>query len=118
MATKSVETLVQEMLVSEAAGSLKKRYWHCVWKNDIEGIVNLFTTDGSISVSNDPSLPGAQGRDNLLKMYKQALSDLAPRPFIHNHVVELLGPDRATGTCYVEIRATRDGKSWIGAGLL
>lgn len=49
-------------------------------------------------------------------MYKQALGDLALRPFIHNHVVELKGSDRATGTCYVEIRATRNGKSWVGAG--
>jgi ketosteroid isomerase-like protein len=116
MATRSIETLVQEMLDREAIRDLPVRYCHCVWKNDIEGIVNFFTEDGSISVPNDPSLPGAQGRDNLLKMYKQALGDLAPRPFIHNHVVELKGSDRATGTCYVEIRATREGKSWIGAG--
>ena len=116
MATKSVETLIQEMLDREAIRDLPVRYCHYVWKNDVEGIVNLFTEDGAISVPNDPSLPGAQGRANLLKTYKQALGDLAPRPFIHNHVVELTGPDRATGTCYVEIRATRDGKSWIGAG--
>jgi hypothetical protein len=116
MAAKNVETLVQEMLDREAIRDLPVRYCHCVWKNDIEGIVNLFTHDGSISVPNDPSLPDAQGRDNLLKMYKQALGDLTPRPFIHNHVVDLQGPDRATGTCYVEIRATREGKSWIGAG--
>ncbi len=116
MATKSVETLVQDMLDREAIRDLPVRYCHCVWKNDVEGIVNLFTEDGSISVPNDPTLLGAQGRASLLKTYKQALGDLAPRPFIHNHVVELTGPEQATGTCYVEIRATRDGKSWIGAG--
>src|SRR5713101_5514872 len=91
MATKSVETLVQEMLDREAIRDLPVRYCHYVWKNDVEGIVNLFTEDGAISVPNDPSLLGAQGRANLLKTYKQALGDLAPRPFIHNHVVELSG---------------------------
>lgn len=116
MTAKNVEALVQEMLDREAIHDLPVRYCHCVWENDIEGIVNLFTQDGSLSVPNDHSLPGAEGWDNLLKMYKQALGDLAPRPFIHNHAVDLKGPDRATGTCCVEIRVTREGESWIGAG--
>ena len=42
-ATKSVETLVQGMLDREAIRDLPVRYCHCVWKNDVEGIVNLFT---------------------------------------------------------------------------
>lgn len=112
---KSTQTLVQEMLDREAIRNLPVQYCHCVWKSDVEGIVNLFTEDGSIAID-DPSLPAAKGRANLLKMYKQALSDLSPRPFIHNHVIETQGPDRATGTCYVEIRGIRDGKSIIGAG--
>jgi hypothetical protein len=112
----STAALVQAMLDREAIRDLPVLYCHCVWKNDIPGIVDLFTQDGSISVPNEPNLMAAHGRDNLLKMYNQALGDLAPRPFIHNHVVELKGPTRATGTCYVEIRATRNGKSWIGAG--
>ncbi|MGH7960201.1 MAG: nuclear transport factor 2 family protein [Candidatus Binatia bacterium] len=109
-------TRVQEMLDREAIRDLPVLYCHCVWKNDIPGIVDLFTEDGEISVPNDPSLPAAKGRENLLKMYQQALGELAPRPFIHNHVVELQGSNRATGTCYVEIRATRESRSWIGAG--
>lgn len=43
MATRSVETLVQEMLDREATRDLPVRYCHYVWKNDVEGIVNLFT---------------------------------------------------------------------------
>jgi len=52
----------------------------------------------------------------LLKAYQQGLASLDPHPFIHNHVVELQGGDQATGTCYVEIRGAREGKSIIAAG--
>jgi len=107
---------MQALLDREAIRDLPVQYCHCVWKNDIPGLVDLFTEDGSISMPDDPSVMAARGRENLLKMYQQALGALTPRPFIHNHVVELQGRNRATGTCYVEIRANRNGKSWIGAG--
>ncbi len=88
MATKSIEAQVREMADREAIRDLPLKYCHYVWKKEVPAIVNLFTADG----------------------------DLDPHPFIHNHVVELQGNDRATGTCYVEIRGTRDGKSMIAAG--
>jgi hypothetical protein len=37
-------------------------------------------------------------------------------PAVHNHVIELLGPDRAKGTCYVEVRLLRDGKKCLMTG--
>ena len=116
MENKTTETLVRELLDREAIRDLPARYCHYVWKGDVEGVVGLFTEDGSMWTS-DPNLPeGTQGRENLLRGYAAALGDMAPRPFVHNHVVEVQGPDRATGTCYVEIRATREGKRWTGAG--
>jgi SnoaL-like domain len=74
--------------------------------------VNLFTDDGAMS-TNDPSLPHAQGREGLRKMVGEGLDTMKPRPFIDNHVIELLGPDRAKGTCYVEVRLLRDGKKCL-----
>ncbi len=116
MTTKNSETLLRELLDREAIRELPDRYCHCVWTNDVDGIVDLFTEDGSMTTS-DPNLPGGtQGRENLRAGYKLALGDLAPRPFVHSHVIDLQGADRATGTCYLELRATREGKSWIGAG--
>lgn len=115
MGAKDIETLVRELLDREAIRDLPLQYCHYVWKNDVEGIVQLFTEEGAMTAS-DPSLPQAQGREGLRKMYEQALGDLMPRPFIHNHVIELNGPDRAVGTCYVELRGTRDGQTWIAAG--
>ena len=66
--------------------------------------------------TDNPNLPRAQGREGLRKMIGGGLDTTKPRPFIHNHVIELLGPDRAKGTCYVEVRLLRDGKKWLMTG--
>jgi ketosteroid isomerase-like protein len=115
MATKSSEALIQEVIDREAIRTLPVRYCHCVWQKDLDGYVNLFSDDGAVLTS-DPSLPRAQGREGLRKMIADGLDTMKPRPFIHNHVVELLGPDRAKGTCYVEVRLLRDGKKQLMTG--
>jgi len=115
MATKKSETLLQEVIDREAIRNLPLRYCHCVWQKDLDGYVNLFTDDGAVS-TNDPSLPHAQGRVALRSMIGEGLDTMKPRPFIHNHVIELQGPDRATGTCYVEVRLLREGKKCLMAG--
>lgn len=115
MAAKNTETLMQEVIDREAIRSLPLRYCHCVWQKDVDGYVNLFTEDGWLATT-DPKLPRAQGRESLRKMISEALATMQPRPFIHNHVIELLGPDRAKGTCYVEVRMTREGKKWQMTG--
>ena len=115
MATKSNETLIQELIDREAIRTLPVRYCHCVWQKDLDGFANLFSEDGAIS-SSDPGLPRAQGRDGLRKMIAEGIETMKLRPFIHNHVVELVGPDRGKGTCYVEVRLLRDGKRQLMAG--
>jgi hypothetical protein len=115
MATRSNETLIQEVIDREAIRTLPVRYCHCVWRKDPDGWANLFAADGEISAT-DSSLGRAQGREALRKMIASGLDTSKPRPFIHNHVVELLGPDRAKGTCYVEVRLLRDGKKQYMTG--
>jgi len=65
-------------------------------------IVDLFTRDGVFGES--------AGRDALVKAYQatfeRAATVLGPLPFIHNHVIEFDGPDRATGRCYLDLRWT------------
>jgi len=112
---KSPEALMQEVIDREAIRNLPLQYCHCVWQKDVEGYGNLFTEDGSFG-TNDPTLPRAQGRANLKSMIGGQLDVSKPRPFIHNHVIELLGPDKAKGTCYVEVRLLRDGKKWLMTG--
>ncbi len=115
MANKDREALLQELLDREAIRTLPVRYCHCVWQKDVDSWADLFTSDGEISTT-DPSIPAAKGRDALRNMIAGGLETSQPRPFIHNHVIELLGPDRAKGTCYVEVRLLRNGKKHYLAG--
>jgi hypothetical protein len=89
MAAKRIEASVRELLDREAIRDLPLRYCHYVWKNDVAGLVSLFTADGVMVTVGDPNLPQVQerGTDNLLRLYRRLLSDLQPRPFIHNHVI-------------------------------
>lgn len=111
MADKSMEAQMQEVIDREAIRNLPLQYCHCVWQKDLDGYANLFTEDGSFSTDN-ADIPGAQGRDKLRKMIGNGLDDMQPRPFIHNHVIDLTGADTATGTCYVEVHMKREGKKW------
>lgn len=115
MAAQSTETAIQEVIDREAIRNLPLRYCHCVWQKDLDGYANLFTEDGSFG-TNDPSLPKAHGRAALRSMISGQLDASKPRPFIHNHVIELQGPDKAKGTCYVEVRLLRDGKKHLMSG--
>lgn len=115
MAATNIEPSLQSVIDREAIRDLPLKYCHCVWQKDLDSWVSLFTTDGAISTS-DPNLPEAQGHEKLRKMISSGLETMKPRPFIHNHVINLLGPDRATGTCYVEVRMIRDGKKWSLVG--
>src|SRR5262249_23750915 len=115
MAEESQETLRQAMIDREAIRTLAVRYGHCVWQKDVDGYVNLFTEDGSVS-TDEPNLPRAQGREGLRQLIRGELDTAKPRPSVQNHVIELLGPDRAKGTCAVEVRLRREGKEWVMTG--
>src|SRR5437667_12503324 len=66
-----------------------------MWKE----FVNLFADDGVFTVTGRNREITNRGRAELLKTYKAGV-ELSPRPYIHNHVIELTGPNRATGRCY------------------
>ncbi|HEY1849900.1 MAG TPA: nuclear transport factor 2 family protein [Candidatus Binataceae bacterium] len=113
---KSIDQIVTELADREAIRDLPVRYCDCVWRTDIEGIADLFSEDGSFSISAQDSENTTTGRANLLKMYKEALAAVTPRPYIHNHVIELKGGGHATGRCYVELRDASNNMNWIGTG--
>jgi len=113
---KRIDQIVTELADREAIRELPLRYCDCVWRGDVDGIADLFTEDGSFSIAARNSENTTTGRANLLKMYKDGLASLTPRPYIHNHVVELKGINRATGRCYVELRDASNDMNWIGTG--
>ena len=114
---KSIEQTVLELANLEAIRELPLRYCDCVWRNDVTGIVDLFANDGAFITKGRKREHRAEGREALLKLYGGLTSgDITPRPYIHNHVVELKGDGDASGRCYVEIRDAKKNFQWGGSG--
>ncbi len=113
---KSTDELVVELADREAIRELPVRYCDCVWQNDLKTMVELFAEDGTFVVKGREREAVTKGRAELLKMYQGALSEMTPRPYIHNHVVNLSGKNKATGRCYVELRSASKNMEWIGTG--
>jgi ketosteroid isomerase-like protein len=113
---KATEQLVQELLDREAIRDLPRRYCHYVWTNDVEAMLGIFTADGVLSTRGGGAEAAQEIRGEALRELYAGLDRFKPRPYIHNHVVELLGPDTAKGTCYVELRRETRAMDWIGTG--
>src|SRR5207302_1692056 len=91
-----------------------KYCWH-VSRKEGEAIVGLFTADGVLDGST-AGMGVISGRDALLDFYKQSVTDGEESlPFIHNHIIEVSG-DQAIGTCALEARFSRGGRSISAAG--
>ncbi len=104
---------LQRLSDLEAIRDLARRYAHCVWQKDPEGCAALFTEDCEM----DAGLGGTPilGREAMVKVYGRTFPNVDLQPFVHNHIVELAG-DSATGTVYLDLRATMDGRAMIGSG--
>ena len=114
---KTTEQLVEELADREAIRDLPKRYCHYVWTNDVEGMMSIFTADGMLSTQNaDGGNEEREIRGDALRQFYVDLDNLKPRPYIHNHVLELQGNGRAVGTCYVELRVQTRDMEWMGTG--
>jgi ketosteroid isomerase-like protein len=113
---KTTEQLVRELLDREAIRDLPKRYCHCVWTGDLDGIINLFAEDGCMIMQSSKGPQTTAGRDKLRKTFARVVDELGPRPYIHNHVLQLKDGTHASGTCYVELRDSKNDMRWLGAG--
>lgn len=103
---------LRDLADGDAIRDLPRRYAHCVWQKDVEGIVALFTPDGVMDTGEGRPIAGHEA---IRKVYKRIfeLNDLMP--YVHNHVIELDG-DMATGHCYLDLQATMEGRRVTGAG--
>jgi len=114
---RSPEQQLADLLDREAIRDLPVRYCHYVWTNDVDAMMSLFTEDGLLSTASDAEdavreIRGAQA----LRDFYVGLDRVKPRPYIHNHVVELLGEARARGACYVELRLATRQMAPLGTG--
>jgi uncharacterized protein (TIGR02246 family) len=112
MNSKDMESIVRELADREAIRDLASRYADCIWRNDASGAADLFTEDGEMDTGDRPPIVG---RETLREVYRGMLQGPELQPFVHNHLIELQGDD-ATGVCYLDLRATMEGRSMIGSG--
>ncbi len=110
-----LEQQLEGLLAREAIRDLPPRYCDCVWRDDYDGIVALFAEDGAFIVISADGEKEFAGREALFQVYRDA-AYIMPRPYIHNHVIELDGSDRATGRCCLDLRSARNDMGWQGAG--
>ncbi len=113
---KSIEQTITELADRDQIRELPQRYCDCVWRGDVEGLVKLFADNGGFTIVTKDGETTKKGHAELLKTYKAALDAITPRPYIHNHVIDLKGGNKASGRCYVELRDATNKLSWLGTG--
>jgi SnoaL-like domain len=113
---KTTDQLVRELADREAIRDLSMRYCDCLYRNDLEGLVSLFTEGGTFIVRGPDNEVMTRGRAELKKMYEHLVSEVRPRPLVHSHVIELHGGNSATGRCYVELRSAMVDMERVGSG--
>lgn len=111
----TIEKQLAELLAREAIRELPLRYCDCVWRDDVDALANLFTVDASFDAVIGDATVSVSGRDNIRDMFARAL-DIRPRPYIHNHVFELVAEGFASGRCYLDLRSARNDMEFLGAG--
>lgn len=104
---------VQRLLDLDAIRDLPRRYAHCVWCKDAAGTAALFTEDGVMDTGTEAPM---RGRAAIAATYTPIFAGGELQPFVHNHVIALDG-DTATGTAYLDLRATVGGRNLIGTGI-
>jgi uncharacterized protein (TIGR02246 family) len=108
----SNDDAIRRLLDLEEIRDLARRYAHCVWQRDAAGASAVFADDGEMDTGDRPPLVG---RAAIRAVYEEVFRTQPFRPMLHNHVIELDG-DSATGTVYLDVRATMDGVDKVGLG--
>lgn len=108
----NIQEQVQRLVDLEAIRDLPRRYADCIWRKDAEGAAALFTEDCIMDIGFAEPL---RSRAAIAASYVQAFSRNSLQPFVHNHLIDLAG-DTATGIVYLDLRASVNNESQIGAG--
>lgn len=112
---KTTDELLAELLDREAIRELPARYCDCVWRGDIDALVQLFTEDGAFVIKTVEGETRVEGREALKEFYRVGLKH-QQRPLIHNVVVELAAKGRASGRAYVDLRSAKHNFELMGVG--
>ena len=112
----ATDQMLREIINRESIRDLPVRYCDCLWRKDLDGLVDLFAADARFVIGGSEVDAACRGLDAIRKMHEKALAETTPRLFVHNQIVNLLGDDRATSRCAVEVRNLNVTMEWIGIG--
>jgi len=99
------EQQINDALDKEAIRDLPVRYCHYIRTGNRDGWVGLYADDGEYDPRQPDGKGGAKGSEALRKLFDGSGASGNNWPMVHNHVVELLGPDKAKGWVYMELRS-------------
>ncbi len=115
MTNKTTNELLTGLLDREAIRDLPARYCDCVWRGDIDGLVELFTEEGLFVIKSLEGETRVEGRPALKEFYRLGLRH-QQRPLIHNVVVELHDAEHASGRSCLDMRSVKHNFEMMGAG--
>ena len=96
---------INGLLDREAIRQLPILYCHYVRTRNIEAILDLYADDAVFDMPANMAVGGVRsGKAAIEETFRDNLEEMDPCPFTHNHVVDLKGPDLATGFVYTEFR--------------
>ena len=108
----SLEERIQVLEDKDEIRELTAKYCYAVVAQDSAALLNMFTDDGIFDMSPNMHF---EGQEQLKKLYSNKIEEVAPKPFIQSHVIQVNG-DEATGNCAVEIRLLDDGEAITACG--
>jgi ketosteroid isomerase-like protein len=98
----SLEERIQRLEDTEAIRTLKSRYHTYVNDTDFDRIGSLFATDASLKLGylmpNEDAIVGREKIQAAFSGMKTSTTQSQLKQFLHSHIVELTGPDTASGT--------------------
>lgn len=114
-ASGDATAMVRELADREELRELTARYAFLISQK--LSAADLFTEDGGFLFRKpDGETQEARGRDALEVIFAEILEPPNHNlPTVHNHIFSIDG-DTATGICWIELHAAKDGKDWIGSG--
>lgn len=92
-------TEAERLIIEAACAKLPLRFALLLDAQRYAEVAELFTRNGSFA---RPTAPTAaiEGQANILAAFQKRPADKLSRHLISNVVIDVLGPDRAVGSCY------------------
>jgi ketosteroid isomerase-like protein len=116
----NIEARIQRLEDTEHIRTLKSRYHTYVNDTDFDRVGSLFAADASLKLGYlMPDEHAIVGREKIQAAFsgmKTSTSQSQLKQFLHSHIVELTGPDAASGTGMLCACYGVDADSYVVAG--